>query len=106
MYHQKIRCEYNNFLLVIVATMLYNMSTNKYGFINYKNDVTIYLSKDNSPLLNYDVLNTVNKFECAPITFSEKWIQVMLNDLDEITKSNMISTLKEFTTKLILIIIQ
>lgn len=104
MYHQKIYCEYNNFSPAIVATMLHNISTKKYGFVNYDN-IQICLSKYNSQLLKCDVLHTINVFESIPITFSEEWVQIqtILNELDGTTKFNIIATLKKYPTKLLLI---
>ena len=103
MYHQKIYCKYDKFDPTDVATILYNLSTNKYGFINC-GGITIYLNKAHSILSCYNTLDTLN--ERIPITFSEEWlnVQIILNKLNEGAKSNIIIALKKYPTKMLLII--
>ena len=104
--HPKIRCEYKTFTPQIIAKTLYNISTNQYEFIYVDNHTTIYFDNLHFNLLCYDVPDSLNGYPIFPITYSVEWIfiQKTLNQLDDITKSNIMIILSGYPSKLLSII--
>ena len=103
MLYSKISCEHKMLNSQTITKTLFNMATNKYGFI-HDNDITIFFDK--SHLLCYDISDLPSRYATYPITYSAGWlfIQKLLNQLDETTKSYIITIINLYPSKLLSII--
>ena len=106
MIHLKIRCGHKILNPQSVAKILYNISTNNYGFVHVDNYTAIFYDNLRFNLLCYDVPDSLNEYPIFPITYSIEWlfIQKTLNQLDRTTKTNMMIILSGYPSKLLSII--
>lgn len=102
----KVHCEHKSLNPRIIATILYNISTDNYGFTHVDNKSTAYFDNSHLNLLCYDVPDLPNGYITHTITYSAEWLflQKILNHQDDKVKSYMIDILNTYPSKLLLII--